>query len=148
MSVSMRSVQKLLEDLKKFESMDGNRQGAFRARLTRYLREVEDEQVRRILEQVRERVGEAEKRASQKLTAGDLETEFPSFAGYDSKRRGAYKAKLTRLLNEAKDEGDSQSVERLTALAERIESLEEAEKIEDVLDLAQALGLDLGDEEE
>jgi formate dehydrogenase maturation protein FdhE len=148
MSVSMISVQKLLQDLKEFESMDGNRQGAFRARLTRYLNEVEDEQVRRILEQVRERVGEAEKRASQKLTAEDLEAEFPSFTGYDSKRRGAYKAKLTRLLNEARDEGDTQSAERLAALAERIESLEEAEKIANVLDLAAALGLDLGDEEE
>lgn len=148
MSVSMRSVQKLLQDLKEFESMDGNRQGAFRARLTRYLKEVEDEKVRRILEQVQERVGEAEKRASQKLTAGDLEAEFPKFPGYDSKRRGAYKAKLTRLQNEAKDEGDAETAERLAALAERIESLEEAEKISDVLDLAQALGLDLGDEEE
>lgn len=148
MSVSMDSVRRLLEDLKKFESMDSSRKGAFRARVTRYLNKVENPDVKKILEAIREKVGEAEARTTARLTVEDLEAELPKFAGYDSKRRGAYKAKATRLLNEAKDKGDTDKVARLQVIQNRIDSLEREEAIAGVLNLAEELGLDLGDEEE
>lgn len=141
MSDLMVSVTKLLEDLKEFDSMDGPRKGAFRARVTRYLNQVEDEKVRAILERIRERVGEAETRSSKKLTVEDLEEEFPNFREYSTKRRGAYKAKVTRLQNEAKDEGDSETVARLETIQDRIASLEEAEQVAELMALAETQGL-------
>ena len=144
MSVSMESVRKLLEDLKKFDDMDSARQGAFRARVTRYLNKVEDEQVRKILEAIQERVGSSQPRSAKKLTADDLVIEFEkSFAGYDSRRRGAFKAKLSRLLNQAADEGDAETVSKLEAIRERIEAAETAGVKEDVLNIADELGLNI-----
>lgn len=127
MSDLLSSVLKLVEEADEFPEMDTRRQAAFRARVTRYLNQVEDGDVRQILLDIQAEVGTAAKKASQKLTAVMIETEFPQFAGYDTPQRAAYKAKTTRLLNEAVKGGDEEATKRLKAIQEQIATFEKKE---------------------
>jgi len=143
----MVSVQRLLEDLKEFDNMDSPRQGAFRARVTRYLNIVEEEggreDLRRILEAIRKRVGEASPKSTKKLTPGDLEEEFSKYPEYDTKRRGAYKARVTRLLNEAESEGNEEASAKLQSIQAKLVQFEENEQKQQVMKLAEELGINL-----
>jgi len=116
MSDLMASVLKLVEQADEFPAMDSPRQAAFRARLTRYLNEVTDEEVKGILLGIQGEVGTAVKKSTQKMTAETIEAEFQEFGGMDTNKRGAFKAKVTRLLNEAKEEGDQETQKRLAAV--------------------------------
>lgn len=141
MSVKKDSVRRLLVDSRRFDKMTSAQQGAFRARLTRYLKTVEDEQIRAILENLQERVGKAEPRGRDSLTVGDVAKEFSRFQSYDSRKRAAYKAKVTRLANKAESEGDADGLARLQAIQAEIATLEESGATEDLLKIAKELGL-------
>jgi hypothetical protein len=141
MSVKLDSVRRLLVDSRRFDGMTSAEQGAFRARLTRYLNKVEDEQLREILEALQERVGKAEPRGRDSLTVEDVAREFSKFLSYDNRKRAAYKAKVTRLANKAEEEGDAEAVERLQAIQAEIATLEERDGMDSLINIAEELGL-------
>ena len=114
---TLKSVEKLLNRADKFEKLTGPQQAAFRAQLTRLLNQVEDPDIKAVLLQLKEEVGEAETAAAKLLTADDLIAEYrEKYQGYSNRQRGAFKAKLSRLLNKASEEGDKETVEKLTGL--------------------------------
>ena len=136
MSDILSAVEKLLKAAGEFPAMEAPRKAAFRASLTRLEKQVTDPELAAILADIRAEVGEPEARQTPKLTAGDLEGEFPKFAGYDSKRRGAYKAKLSRLLKETRDANDGEAVNRLLALQSKVAELETRETMKRIRALA------------
>lgn len=114
---TLKSVEKLLNRADKFDKLTGPQQAAFRAQLTRLLNQVEDPDIRSVLEALKDEVGEAEKSSSQPMTADDLIAEYrEKYQGYSNRQRGAFKAKLSRLLNKAAEENDTETVEKLTGL--------------------------------
>ena len=142
MSNLLSAVQKLLVDYQEFEDMDNGRKAAFRARITRYLNRVTDEDIREVLEQLQDEVGAAAPRTTAKLTVEDCEKEFlDSFSGYENNRRGAFKAKVSRLLRAAEKGGDSQAVKRLQSLQIRVAGLEKDEAKAAIMNLASKGGL-------
>lgn len=138
MSDLLTSVLKLVEQADKFGTMQPPQQAAFRARLTRYLNEVTDEEVKGILLGIQNEVGTAVKKSTQKLTAETIEAEFKeAYAGYDTQKRGAFKAKVTRLLNEAREGGDQETQMRLAAVQLKADDFESKEVKAKLLALAK-----------
>ncbi len=136
MSDLLQSVVKLFEDAAEFETMDSGRKASVRARLTRYLTLVEDDEVKGALLALRSQLGESEAKTRDKMTAEDVETEFAQFSTYEAKQRGAFKAKVSRLLNEAKETADNESIRRLASLQFRITQLEQREVKAKIMALA------------
>jgi hypothetical protein len=126
-------VQKLLAKARDFENMTNREKGAFRAHLTRLLNEVEEPRVRELLLQVQEKVGAKAETTYSPVTIEEVEQEFAEeFADYGSNRRGAFKAKVTRRLNNAEAAEDR---ERLERLQERISELEAQELRDKIFEL-------------
>ena len=87
----LQSVERLQDRYQRFGKMTGPQQAAFRATLTTLLKQVEDPDIKAILEDIREDIGEPESRSY---------------------------AKLTRLLNSAKEEGKAEDAAKLEGLQE------------------------------
>jgi hypothetical protein len=139
MSDLLVSVQKLFEDFDKFEQMESPKQAAFRARLSRFLNQIKDDEIKAVLMELQKQVGVAAPKTANKLTTEDCENEFPKFAEYDTKSRAAYKAKVARLLNEAKKLGDTENSNRLAAIQLKASELEKTEAKNKILALAAKL---------
>lgn len=137
---SLDSLQQLLKDLPEFEQMPPPRQAAFRARLTRYLKQVKDNELRAILEGIQEKIGEPERKAkADRMTPESLESELPRYGSLTSSQRAAYKAKVQRLLNKAKEAGDTETVNRLTEILAQVAQVEETEALTEIKALAKKL---------
>ncbi|MCP4424430.1 MAG: hypothetical protein GY803_08070 [Chloroflexi bacterium] len=115
------TIERLVERANKFETLTPNQQAGFRAALTRQLNSIEDDEMKAVLEAVQEHIGEPEKRATEKLTADDLINKYPDYLGMSPKQRGAYKAQISRLLNTAVENGDSETVKKLESLKSTME---------------------------
>lgn len=136
MSDLLVSVRNLLVKAQEFDKLDSGQQGAFRAHLTRLLNQVEDDTLKGALLKVREHVGYSTTRSYDKVTVEDVETEFrDKFAEYDTQRRGAFKAKVTRMLNTAGEAGEADDKQRLAAIQYRIFELENREVKDEIFDL-------------
>lgn len=137
---SLNSLQQLLQDLPEFEQMPPQRQAAFRARLTRYLKQVKDAELRTILQGIQEKIGEPERKAkADRMTPESLESELPRYSSLTNSQRAAYKAKVQRLLNKVTEAGDSETVTRLTAIQGQVAEAEQAEAMAQVKELAKKL---------
>ena len=119
---TLKAVENLLNRADKFDKLPGPQQAAFRAQLTKLIDRVDEPEIKAVLVALKEEVGEAETAAAKLLTADDLIAEYrEKYQGYSIRQRGAFKAKAKRLLNKAKEDGDTETVEKLTKLEETIE---------------------------
>lgn len=140
MSDLLVSVQKLFERREKFDGMNPAQKAAFRATVSRYLKMELDPEVKDALLALQENVGKGEVKAAAKLTVEDLESEFQkNFSGYNVAQRGAYKAKVQRLLNEADKAGDADTKQRLEAIKGNWLGAEQAAAKSKILELSQKL---------
>lgn len=139
-SISLLSnLEKLLGEVEDFNSYKPTRQAAFRARVTRYMataKEVGDTDSLAILEVIQETVGKAERPKSKKLTIDEklaaYQAEMPDFKGLDNRRRAAFRAKLSRLTNEADEAGRDDLINSLNTLyleTEKVQRTEIRERI-------------------
>lgn len=136
----LSSIRKLFAEYPTFKDMDSGRKAAFRARLSRYLNEVEDEQVKGALLRLQQVVGKSELKSKDKLTVEQVEREFTEeFSGYDVKRRGAFKAKVARLLGEAEKAGDTETARRLAEIKLKWLMAEQASDKQAILDWVSSL---------
>lgn len=134
----LKSVENLMNRVEKFDSLSAPRKAAFRANLTRLLNQVEDPDILQVLNDLQEEVGKSETREAKKLTADDLIQEYKeAYKGYSARQRGAFKAKLSRLLNTAEEKGDGETVAKLQELQETMIETEERLRKQRILALAK-----------
>lgn len=133
------SVLELVKKADGFSALNSRQQAAFRAQLTGYLNRVTDEEVKGVLLGIQGEVGTAAKKTAQKLTAETIEAEFKgAYAGYDTQKRGAFKAKVSKFLREAKEGGDEETQMRLAAVQLKVHDFEEKEVKAKLLALAKS----------
>lgn len=133
----LKAVGKFFEDVAEFETMDNRRKAAFLGRLTRYEKEVEDDDIQVALAEIRLQVGTGV--SDEKVTVEDVELELAdSFAGYDTRRQGAFKSKVTRMVNVANAEGDYETADRLIAVQTAVASAEQKAAKERIMRLANS----------
>lgn len=141
MSDLLVSVRNLLAKAKEFDSLNSREQAAFRASLTRLLNQAQDDKIKGALLKVRGLIGESAKSKSyDKVTVEEVEKEFESdFGSYDTKKRGAFKAKVTRMLKAADEAGESDDKKRLATLQFSVYELENREVKNEIFDLLDDL---------
>jgi hypothetical protein len=138
MSDLLSNVESLLERADKFDSLTPGQKAGFRAQLTKLLGKVKEPEILTILQELQDEVGKGEAKAKSKATVEDVEAEFPLYKSKDKKQRGAYKAKVKRMLNTARASGDKpELVQRLADLEAKAVNLERQETRENVLRLAK-----------
>ncbi len=119
---TLKAVENLLNRADKFDKLPGPQQAAFRAQLTKLIERVDEPDIKAVLVDLKEEVGEAETAAAKLLTGDDIIAEYrDKYQSYSIRQRGAFKAKAKRLLNKATEDGDTETVEKLTKLEETIE---------------------------
>ena len=117
MSDYLVTVEKLLAKAERFDNMSPGQKAALRANLTKLLQAVDDPDIVAILEAVQAEIGTAEKPAYKPMTADDLVEEYAEkYSSYSMKQRGAFKAKISRLVNKASESGDDETVNKLQDL--------------------------------
>lgn len=148
-NVKLESIQRLIKQAPEFHKLEGPQQAAYRAHLKRYLGRVRDPQIKAALQRVAEYVGES-KPPYRGLTVDDLMVEYGNkYDGYDTGQRGAFKAKLTRLMRSLKEAGDDAAAKKLAGLQFVIGQNEERELRESILQLATLIpSSDASSEEE
>lgn len=134
----LKATERLMNRADKFSSLTGPQQAAFRANLTRLLNRVEDPDILQVLKDLQEEIGESETRETRKLTADDLLVEYnEKYRGYSARQRGAFKAKVSRLINTAQESGDNETADKLTGLQETMRETEERLRKQRILALAK-----------
>lgn len=135
MSDLITSVLALVEQADDFPKMSPAQQGAFRARITTYLKKVgdSDPELKQILLDLESEVGKADPKGKAKLTVEDLEKQARDYANIDPKSRPPFKANISRLLKEAESKEDKPAIKRLKTLQNSIDSFEKKEKMEALL---------------
>lgn len=147
-NVKLESIQRLIKQAPEFHKLEGPQQAAYRAHLKRYLGRVRDPQIKAALQRVAEYVGES-KPPYRGLTVDDLMVEYGNkYDGYDTGQRGAFKAKLTRLMRSLKEAGDDAAAKKLAGLQFVIGQNEERELRESILQLATLIPSSDASEEE
>jgi len=140
MSDLLVSVRNLLEKVQEFDKLEPGQQGATRAHLSRLLNQVEDEEIKGVLLKVRGIIGASTSRSYDKVTVEDVEKEFAeSFPGYSSKQRAPFKAKVTRMMNEATEAGETEDRQRLATIQLKIADLERRETKSEIFNLLGGL---------
>lgn len=125
----LKTVQKLAEKSAKFGDMTPAQQAGHRAAVTRAkatAKELAAGDLLAALNKITDIIGEAaEKTARERMTADGLVEEYnTSYIQMSARERGAFKAKVSRLLNLATDEGDDHTVSALNALTTMMEQHE------------------------
>lgn len=134
--VKLESIQRLIKQAPQFHQLEGPQQAAYRAHLKRYLGRVKDAQIKAALQRVAEYIGES-KPPYRGLTVDDLMIEYgEKYDGYDTGQRGAFKAKLTRLMRSLREAGDEAAAKKLAGLQLVISENEDRELRESILELA------------
>ena len=136
---NLDSVARLFSVAPTFASMKPRQQAAFRATLTRYRNEVSDPDILAELDSLQELIGESESPARQKVTVDDVVMEYPAFAGYSSRQRAAYKAKVTKMLNEATEAGNIAEANQLSEVTKAIAAAELQAQKDEIMRLAGKL---------
>lgn len=120
----LKSVESLLDRVEKFDRLTAPQQAAFRANLTRLTKQVTDDpEVAEILDLIKERIGEPDTKTYQPQTPAEVVSEYEGkFLSYSIKQRISFKAKVSRMANKSKEDGNLEALETLTSLQARIES--------------------------
>lgn len=147
MATLLSSLQKLFDKLERFEKLTSGQQAGVRAHLTRLESQAKEEgadaDIMDALEVARSIVGDAAGPAYEKLTADDIVAEYhESYKGMSVRQRGAFKAKISRLLNSATEDGDAETVTKLEALQDTIQADADAAKRNRILAIAKRLKSD------
>lgn len=133
-----KAIERLLDKADRFDRLTGPQQAAFRATLTRQLKTVQDPDILTVLQELQNEIGEPDSPTAKKMTADDLVTEYRErYAGLSMRQRGAFKAKVSRLINSATEEGDKETVDKLEALQAEIEETAVRMKKQRILALAK-----------
>ena len=144
-NINLDTLEKLVVESQRFDQMTNGQKASFRARVTRYLNTVSDPTYKAILESIQENVGKTAVKQSRRLTTDDVILEYESeWDNMNGRERAAFKAKVTRLANQLKDSHVQQHVEnhgRLMELSTTIETAEQAEQRQRILELAQKYNL-------
>ena len=136
---NLDSVARLFSVAPTFASMKPRQQAAFRATLTRYRNEVSDPDILAELDSLQELIGEGENPARQKVTVNDVVAEYPAFTGYSSRQKAAYKAKVTKMLNEATEAGNIAEANQLSEVTKAIAAAELQAQKDEIMRLAGKL---------
>lgn len=95
-----------------------------------------DPQIKQALQKLAEFVGES-KPPYRAVNADDIRAEYQTkYSTYGTKERGAFKAKLTRLLNSAKETGDEATQRALAGVQMTLMETEKRELKDSILHLA------------
>lgn len=140
--VNLDAVIGMLQRAERFDDLPPAQQAALRAQVTRTLRTVahDDPDIADVLAQIQDVIGVAEPRAAERMTVADVLAEYEaSFAGYSSRQRAAFKAKVSRMGNVARESGDDAAAAALSELTERIALAEEAARRETIRRLSGQL---------
>jgi hypothetical protein len=129
----LKSVNSLMEKRNRFKEMGEGEKSAFRGHLTRLINEAAEsnasEVVVNALNALKAEIGEPEVKR-ERMTLDNVLSEFTDYGSYDSRKRGAYKGKVTRFLTEAIEEGDEPTKTALLKLQSKIQEFEEREEME------------------
>ena len=137
--INLETIQRLIKQAPNFHTLEGPQQAAYRAHLKRYLGRVKHPQVAAALQRVAEYIGES-KAPYRGLTADDLLSEYRTkYSQYDAGRRGAFKAKVTRLMRSYKEVQDEDNARKLAGLQMTIREAEERDLLDSILDLAELI---------
>lgn len=119
----LTNVQSLADKSTRFDRMTPAQQAGHRAAVTRARTKAEELGATDLLDAlnaITEAIGEAEKAERERMTAESLVEEYAKYQGYSPRQRAAYRAKISRLLNSAKEEGDAETVAALESLNEKM----------------------------
>ena len=117
------TIENLFDRAERWDKLTPGQQAGLRATLTRQINTVEDNEIKAALLALQDHIGPAETKQAQKLTADDLIAKYPKeYRGMSVRQRGAFKAQISRLLNEATESGDDETVNKLAALTEKMEA--------------------------
>lgn len=145
-TVNLESIQRLFQQAKTFNEMEGPQKAAYRATLKRFLGRVKDDKIKAALQKLAEYVGES-KPPYRGMNADDILAEYrEKYNGYDTKQKGAFKAKLTRLMKSEREAGNEAAAKRLAGVQFVIREQEEKEIRESILELASLIP-DVSEEE-
>jgi hypothetical protein len=127
----LKSVNKLMEKRNRFATMGEGEKSAFRGHLTRLINEAAEnnasEVVVNALNALKEEIGEPEVKR-ERMSLENVLAEFADYEAYDTRKRGAYKGKITRFIEEALKEGDKETEVALLKLQSRIHKFEQDEQ--------------------
>jgi hypothetical protein len=116
----------MLRRAERFDELPAAQQAALRAQVTRTLNVVSDPDIEDVLIRIQDVIGTAAVRPNERMTIEDLTAEYTaSYAGYDTRQRAAFKAKVSRLGNVAKSEGDDSTAVAAVDLMAQITHEEE-----------------------
>lgn len=136
----LHTVIAMLRRAGSFEKLPSGQQAALRAQVSRMTRTNSDPQIAEVLRQIKDTIGEAERKVTGGMTAADLLEEYTAgYANYDPRRRAAFKSRLTRLQKSATEDGDGETVAILSQLAAEITASEESEARDEIRKLTEAL---------
>lgn len=124
--VNLDAVVGMLRRAERFDELPTGQQAALRAQVTRTLNGATDPDIVDVLLQIQGVIGVAMVRPHERMTIGDLTAEYEAtYAKYDQRQKAAFKAKVSRLGNVAKEEGDGETANAAAELMARVISEEE-----------------------
>ena len=124
--VNLDSVVGMLRRAERFDELPAAQQAALRAQVTRTLNVVSDPDIEDVLIRIQDVIGTAAAKPSERMTIEDLTAEYAaSYTAYDTRQRAAFKAKVSRLGNVAKSEGDDSTAVAAADLMAQITHEEE-----------------------
>jgi hypothetical protein len=126
----LSSVETVLNKTAQLEKLSTGQVAALRATITKLLEQVDDDELKGILLEVQAIVGERETASYQPKSADDYVIEYEQkYRSYSMKQRGAFKAKVSRSLGNAKEAGDEAEAAKLQQLLDKIVKDAEAAKM-------------------
>lgn len=129
----LKSVNSLMTKRTQFDKMTAGEKSAFRGHLTRLINEAAEnnasEVVVNALNALKAEIGEPEVKR-ERMSLDNVLAEFADYGSYDTRKRGAYKGKVTRFYDEAVKEGDEPTQNALLKLQSKIQEFEEREEME------------------
>ena len=138
--VNLSAVVGMLHRTERFDDLTPAQQAALRAQVTRTLKVTSDPDIVAVLENIQTVIGEAAHRPADRMTADDLLAEYgASYDSYDSRKRAAFKAKVSRLGNIATEQGDDATAAAMSELTTRIVVDEEKEQRDLIRRLSEQL---------
>lgn len=125
--VKLDSVIGMLRRAERFDALPTAQQAALRAQVTRTLNAVSDPDIETVLLQIQDVIGVAAAKPQERMTIEDLSAEYEAeYANYDNRQKAAFKAKVSRLGNVAKSEGDDETAVAAADLMAQVTHEEEA----------------------
>lgn len=122
----LQSVESILVRFESLSKLNDKQVAALRANITRTLKEAKaanDAEMVQVLTMIQADLPEPKaKPANEAQTAEDIVSEYGTkYLAMSGGQRAAYKAKVTRRINEAQKEGDQEAFDTLVILQARIE---------------------------